>query len=95
MIQLDVFNDDMAFTGGSYDQPLTTNPIPTSPIIGVIIISSPGTQFKWAKSHYTYDDYEAVAFSQDGALVATITSTCSGLRYILVLDSKDGSVKTA
>ncbi len=39
VIQLDVFNDDMAFTGGSYDQPLTTNPIPTSPIIGVIIVS--------------------------------------------------------
>lgn len=49
--QIDVFKDDLAFAGQSYDQLLTATSRLHAPIIGVIIISMPGTKFKWAKSN--------------------------------------------
>ncbi len=49
-------NDNLAFGGYSASPLLTTSMYVSPPIIGVISINMPGTQFKWAKAIDTPND---------------------------------------
>lgn len=75
---IDVFNDYLAFAGESNDNALTRSSKP--PIIGVIIISLPGTQFKWAKAYDgtgVWKKSDCLSYSQDGTLIAASIVTNS------------------
>lgn len=62
-------------------------------MVGVIILNTIGTRFKWAKASDRANDwYVNVAYSQDGALIVAIMNYNA---YIMVFDSNDGTLKTS